>query len=451
MALNFSEGLLSGLRHYGQRQQPRQQRGPGGGMLTPAQQPSGIGELVAQKFGKVAGVDMRTPLERLQEDLATIDITDENAVLNASQVLMRSGSPEAQIQALELAQKFKAAQAAKALENEKKLRRAALRDSLVKRATELNLDGIAATVVSVDDEAHLREIATQIRDFEKINILATKGKAGRRVLAKAAGLEAEFENGDFEGSSDDEFKAIIEGHKGETKPYVNEEGQAVVLRESAFGRVWNKEKEQFVNPSDMGLTPAPQVTKMLTQADKMTDALIGARVESFGELHESANTAVQTININTRSFDILDRGVYSGTLGKVLTGTEKLAYAFGLKDADTASNTEEYVATRAREVGNFIQNFGAGTGLSDADRAYAEKAVAGDISLTEPALRRLLEISNIVSMDILSQHRAVVDKMAEVGDEETARALALFALPPLRPYVPPPPGLSAQAQQYLIK
>ena len=72
MALNFSEGLLSGLRHYGQRQQPRQQRGPGGGMLTPAQQPSGIGELVAQKFGKVAGVDMRTPLEALQEQFKTI-------------------------------------------------------------------------------------------------------------------------------------------------------------------------------------------------------------------------------------------------------------------------------------------------------------------------------------------------------------------------------------------
>ena len=71
MALNFSEGLFSGLRHYGQKQQPRQQRGAGGGMLTPAQQ-FNPGEMVARSLGKVAGVDMRTPMEVLQEQFKTI-------------------------------------------------------------------------------------------------------------------------------------------------------------------------------------------------------------------------------------------------------------------------------------------------------------------------------------------------------------------------------------------
>ena len=71
MALNFSEGLFSGLWHYGQKQQPRQQRGAGGGMLTPAQQ-FNPGEMVARSLGKVAGVDMRTPMEVLQEQFKTI-------------------------------------------------------------------------------------------------------------------------------------------------------------------------------------------------------------------------------------------------------------------------------------------------------------------------------------------------------------------------------------------
>ena len=76
MALKFSEGLLSGFRNYGQGQQPRQQRGSGGGgMLTPAPQPYNPAELLVQNLGRsgiIPGVDMRTPLEALQEQFKTI-------------------------------------------------------------------------------------------------------------------------------------------------------------------------------------------------------------------------------------------------------------------------------------------------------------------------------------------------------------------------------------------
>ena len=94
MALKFSEVLLSGLWKYGQGQQPRQQRGSGGGgMLTPAPQPYNSAELIAQNLGRsgiVGGVDMRTPLQVLQEQFKTIPQDDPERQLKMAKIIANS-------------------------------------------------------------------------------------------------------------------------------------------------------------------------------------------------------------------------------------------------------------------------------------------------------------------------------------------------------------------------
>ena len=91
MALKFSEGLLSGLRNYGQGQQPRQQRGSGGGgMLTPAPQYNNASELLVKNLGKVGGVDMRTPLQVLQEQFKTIPQDDPERQLKMAKIIANS-------------------------------------------------------------------------------------------------------------------------------------------------------------------------------------------------------------------------------------------------------------------------------------------------------------------------------------------------------------------------
>ncbi len=54
------------------------------------------------------------------------------------------------------------------------------------------------------------------------------------------------------------------------------------------------------------------------------------------------------------------------------------------------SNTEEYQAVLGVLVGQVIRAFGAGTGLSDADREFARAMVGQDIILSEDALRSLM-------------------------------------------------------------
>ena len=85
------------------------------------------------------------------------------------------------------------------------------------------------------------------------------------------------------------------------------------------------------------------------------------------------------------------------------------------------------MSTRAIEVGRIIKLFGAGTGLSDADREYAEKIVAGNITMTEEAMRRLLAMSKIATTNVIMEFDKDLDEKVARGllDEEQA---SLFRL-----------------------
>ena len=91
---------------------------------------------------------------------------------------------------------------------------------------------------------------------------------------------------------------------------------------------------------------------------------------------------------------MLDRGIVSGLAADVRVTFGKALQLAGFNYADEdIANTEAYVASSASRTAQIIKAFGAGTGLSDADREYAAKAAAGKIELTEKSLRRILDIN----------------------------------------------------------
>jgi hypothetical protein len=55
-------------------------------------------------------------------------------------------------------------------------------------------------------------------------------------------------------------------------------------------------------------------------------------------------------------------------------------------------------------VGRIIKQFGAGTGLSDADRDYAAQMAGGKINLTEAALRKILDINDKAANRVIDLH-----------------------------------------------
>jgi hypothetical protein len=62
----------------------------------------------------------------------------------------------------------------------------------------------------------------------------------------------------------------------------------------------------------------------------------------------------------------------------------------------------------AANTGNLIKQFGAGTAISDADRAYATKAAAGEITMDETAIRKVLDINDRAARNVIAKHNKSV-------------------------------------------
>ncbi|CAM5579044.1 hypothetical protein ATER59S_05053 [Aquamicrobium terrae] len=117
------------------------------------------------------------------------------------------------------------------------------------------------------------------------------------------------------------------------------------------------------------------------------------REEMFKRQGE-AQDAADLIGITNQGLQLLDQGAITGAGSGAKVAAVKWAQSVGVPIdgdiADAVNNAETYRAVMAQAVGKVIKNFGSGTGLSDADRQYAERLAGGDTTLNEPAIRRIL-------------------------------------------------------------
>jgi len=156
----------------------------------------------------------------------------------------------------------------------------------------------------------------------------------------------------------------------------------------------NKKKEQdtlLPGKVSVAMAGAPKQAVVQNAFEKEFGKLDAKR---FSDLRTIAQESAQTLpNINT-AINLLDSGVITGAGAEYLTSAGKALQRIGVSYFDDAiSNTEAYMASQVKEVGSLIRLFGSGTGLSDADREYAEKAAAGKITMSEQSLRKILDIN----------------------------------------------------------
>jgi hypothetical protein len=76
--------------------------------------------------------------------------------------------------------------------------------------------------------------------------------------------------------------------------------------------------------------------------------------------------------------------------------------------ADASANSQAYSANMAQNVGKLIKLFGAGTGLSNADRDYAERMAGGKIALDRAALEKILDIQDRAARNVIKRHNQSV-------------------------------------------
>lgn len=121
---------------------------------------------------------------------------------------------------------------------------------------------------------------------------------------------------------------------------------------------------------------------------------------------QDSASIIQNIHEGRR---LLDSGMITGVGAEYLTTFGQALQQIGFsKDRDAIKNTQAYGSLMASNVAKHIKEFGAGTGLSDADREYAKKMAGGDVTLDEKSIREILRINEEMSRHMIRTHNKSV-------------------------------------------
>jgi len=155
------------------------------------------------------------------------------------------------------------------------------------------------------------------------------------------------------------------------------------------------------------VTSKTEVGVKLPEQEKSFESGLGAgQSKKILEDKTAALDASAILETNQVAKNLLKSGVITGTGANFFVGLNSALQQAGLDFgyADAASNSQAYVSAMGANVGRLIKQFGAGTGLSNADREYAEKMAGGQITLTESALRKIIDINDRAANRVIDLH-----------------------------------------------
>jgi hypothetical protein len=203
----------------------------------------------------------------------------------------------------------------------------------------------------------------------------------------------------------------------ETAPNIKTVGVAVGTKKPVFLDVNSDQQFTYEIGPDGKQVRAPYVGQVdratstsnvnLPPQEKAFESGLGAGQSKM--LLENKNAALDAASIletNQVAKNLLKSGVITGTGATFFVGLNNALQQAGIDFgyADAAANSQAYVAAMGANVGRLIKQFGAGTGLSNADRDYAEKIAGGQISLTESALRKIIDINDRAANRVIDLH-----------------------------------------------
>jgi soluble lytic murein transglycosylase-like protein len=141
---------------------------------------------------------------------------------------------------------------------------------------------------------------------------------------------------------------------------------------------------------------------------------VGERfVEDLGKA-KSASTMIGTLHEARKQ---IDGGAITGALADQRLGLQKLGALFGLSP-DQVANTETFQATMGGVVLDLVKGLGSGSGISNADRDYAERVAGGRIGLDETSIRRLLDIGERAARARIKGVNTDADRLMKAQPDE---------------------------------
>ena len=150
---------------------------------------------------------------------------------------------------------------------------------------------------------------------------------------------------------------------------------------------------------------------MMPSEKKFSEAIGTAAAGRLDTYRNNADSAVRTIETSRQLTPLLDDPKFiSGTFADAKLA---LARAAGI---DVAS-TEAYFAGIGQQVAERITAFGAGTGLSDADREFAKSIAGGNPVTTAEGIRRIIRINNESARSVINKYNTERERLSEKSPE----------------------------------
>ena len=186
-------------------------------------------------------------------------------------------------------------------------------------------------------------------------------------------------------------------------PLTPEEKKAMGIPEGSFA-------QKSTTTGQIKIDDPPNTTPLATTTVNTGDAnqtlantLAKEQAKSYVERRPEAQTAISTLATVNNARQQVEAGIKSGQFANFQLGLAKTLNALGLTEDESVANTETFLAQTAGLVGQAIKQFGAGTGLSDADREFATRMAGGDIKMDEASIRRILRIQKQVQENIVKR------------------------------------------------
>jgi len=172
-------------------------------------------------------------------------------------------------------------------------------------------------------------------------------------------------------------------------------------------------------------TPGTSVNVMMN--DKAINEVNKQLSKNLVSQRDDAMGAAKALQGLSEAKSLLNSGMITGSGAEFLTSMGNvLASRLGFKKyEDPVANTQAFAATMGSQVAQIIKQFGAGTGLSDADREYAEKIVGGKISLNEEAIKKLIDINERGYRNVIKNYNKIAK---DVSSRPGAQDNLLFDL-----------------------
>lgn len=218
----------------------------------------------------------------------------------------------------------------------------------------------------------------------------------------------------FEGSPEDARKALDASMRDfQSRPAATGGGGGFPLGTS-MGDVERKARE-----ADVANVAAGRAKLFEGQAAALDKGLADAR-----QAAEINLPAIQTAR------SLLDSGkVKTGLGANWALGFGRALSASGLSEGEGVAATQAFMAQAAKRVMGVIKMLGSGSGISDADREYAAKAVGGNITMDEKSIRRILDIDERAQRAYITYHNKNVDRARSIFQTPDQEAFYRVEMP----------------------